>query len=44
MDLAEAAHQAGISIGLGDEQLDIHDLGRMDDRPRQGRRAESRQN
>jgi hypothetical protein len=34
-DLAEAAHQAAMSIGLGDEQFDIDDLGRMDDRPRQ---------
>src|ERR1700726_2532986 len=35
MDLAEAAHKARMSIGLGDEQLDVDDLGRMDDRPRQ---------
>jgi hypothetical protein len=35
VDLAEAADQAGMSIGLGDKQLDIDDLGRMDDRPRQ---------
>jgi hypothetical protein len=35
MDLAEAAHKAVMSIGLGDEQFDIDDLGRMDDRPRQ---------
>jgi len=35
IDLAKAAHQAGMGIGLGDEQLDIDDLGRMDDRPRQ---------
>jgi hypothetical protein len=27
-----------MSIGLGDEQLDVDDLGRMDDRPRQGLR------
>ena len=30
MDLAEAAHKARMSIGLGDEQLDVDDLGRMD--------------
>src|SRR6478736_308981 len=35
MDLAEAAHKARMSIGLGDEQFDVDDLGRMDDRPRQ---------
>src|ERR1700730_7403406 len=35
MDLSEAAHQARMSIGLGDEQLEIDDLGRMDDWPRQ---------
>jgi len=35
MDLAEAAHKARMRIGLGDEQLDVDDLGRMDDRPRQ---------
>ena len=33
MDFAEATHQASMSIGLGDEQFEIDDLRRMDDRP-----------
>jgi hypothetical protein len=33
VDLAEAADQAGMSIDLGDKQVDIDNLGRMDDRP-----------
>ena len=32
MDLAEAAHKPRVGPCLGDEQLDIDDLGRMDDR------------
>jgi hypothetical protein len=35
VDLAEAADQTGLSIDLGDKQVDIDNLGRMDDRPRQ---------